>query len=180
MEDLTSLMQLIDLNSNVIPEGSYLEMCSKMKNIYGRLNKPELPETRRNENVPFQPRELTERQRIVRQMRIVLREISKVEKKLKKVQPWIKMSELRKREAIREYATNLGIVLRGPATVENITNRGYPIRNEKQFFNSFLERRNILVRVERLDLEMDLQSYKEEYDRLQEDLNMLDNDDVLM
>ena len=44
MEDLTSLMQSIDLISKSIPEGEYLKMCHNMKNLYKVVPRPTSPE----------------------------------------------------------------------------------------------------------------------------------------
>tara|TARA_B100000287_G_C20668926_1_gene792698 strand:- start:1278 stop:2063 length:786 start_codon:yes stop_codon:yes gene_type:complete len=38
MDDLVSLMQIIDLNSEILSEGDYLKMCNHMKNIHVVLN----------------------------------------------------------------------------------------------------------------------------------------------
>lgn len=37
MEKLTHLMQLIDANSSVLPEGVYLEMCNDMKEVHDNM-----------------------------------------------------------------------------------------------------------------------------------------------
>lgn len=37
MEDLTSLMQVIDLNSKIISEGDYLKMCNSIKKIHDHI-----------------------------------------------------------------------------------------------------------------------------------------------
>ena len=37
MEKLTHLMQLIDANSNVLPEGVYLEMCNDLKGVHDNM-----------------------------------------------------------------------------------------------------------------------------------------------
>ena len=38
MDELTNLMRLIDLNSEIIPEGHYLEMCNSMKKVHESLS----------------------------------------------------------------------------------------------------------------------------------------------
>jgi hypothetical protein len=56
MEDLTSLMQSIDLVSKSIPEGEYLKMCHNMKNLYKVVPRPTSPEValpRVRTHVPF-------------------------------------------------------------------------------------------------------------------------------
>jgi len=37
MEKLTHLMQLIDDNSNALPEGVYLDMCNDMKGVHENM-----------------------------------------------------------------------------------------------------------------------------------------------
>ena len=37
MEKLTHLMQLIDANSSVLPEGVYLEMCNDLKGVHDNM-----------------------------------------------------------------------------------------------------------------------------------------------
>jgi len=39
MEELTNLMRLIDLNSMVIPEGNYLEMCNSIKKVHESISR---------------------------------------------------------------------------------------------------------------------------------------------
>ena len=44
MEKLTHLMQLIDANSSVLPEGVYLEMCNDMKEVHESMKEGWDPE----------------------------------------------------------------------------------------------------------------------------------------
>ena len=39
MDELTNLMRLIDLNSEVIPEGNYLEMCNSIKKVHDTMSR---------------------------------------------------------------------------------------------------------------------------------------------
>jgi len=39
MDELTNLMRLIDLNSTVIPEGNYLEMCNSIKKVHESVSR---------------------------------------------------------------------------------------------------------------------------------------------
>ena len=39
MDELTNLMRLIDLNSEVIPEGNYLEMCNSIKIVHETMSR---------------------------------------------------------------------------------------------------------------------------------------------
>lgn len=40
MDELTNLMRLIDLNSKIIPEGDYLEMCNSIKKVHECVSRP--------------------------------------------------------------------------------------------------------------------------------------------
>ena len=40
MEQLRKLMELVDKNVGIIPEGDYIEMCNSMKAIHDLVNKP--------------------------------------------------------------------------------------------------------------------------------------------
>ena len=40
MDDLLRVMQLIDENSRVLPEGVYLEVCNHLKNAYNKRTDP--------------------------------------------------------------------------------------------------------------------------------------------
>tara|TARA_B100001559_G_scaffold247563_1_gene210806 strand:- start:4505 stop:5302 length:798 start_codon:yes stop_codon:yes gene_type:complete len=39
MDELTNLMRLIDLNSEIIPEGNYLEMCNSIKKVHDTMSR---------------------------------------------------------------------------------------------------------------------------------------------
>jgi len=176
-------MQLIDLNSKVLPEGSYLEMCNRMKNIYGNINKPEeLPSTPHRlmgpRQVPFQPVEEEDdirRRQIIAQMRRLATLIHKRKSEIKKHEPWKRLSVWRKKEAIQDYARRLNIHIRTGFTLESLENAGFRINNPDEFFNTYMTRRNAIAAIQKMDLQMELEHFQDEYDRLQEDLNILRN-----
>ena len=41
MDDLLEVMQLIDRNSEKLPEGDYLEICNRLKNVFSKRSDPE-------------------------------------------------------------------------------------------------------------------------------------------
>jgi|TARA_B110000971_G_C19864908_1_gene433396 hypothetical protein len=41
MNELSEVMQLIDKNSDKIPEGDYLDLCNRLKKVYSQRNDPE-------------------------------------------------------------------------------------------------------------------------------------------
>ena len=53
MEDLTALMQSVDIISKHVPEGEYMKMCQSMHNLYKVIQKQTLPKPQR---VARQPR----------------------------------------------------------------------------------------------------------------------------
>lgn len=55
MDNLKSLMRCLDDISNMIPEGTYLEMCDNLKQVHRTLPKHDDPPVRDNRRVPFQP-----------------------------------------------------------------------------------------------------------------------------
>lgn len=40
MEDLLQAMQVVDKNSDVLPEGDYLQLCNHLKEVYNKKSKP--------------------------------------------------------------------------------------------------------------------------------------------
>ena len=40
MDELSEVMQLIDRNSDKLPEGDYLEICNRLKKVYSKRNDP--------------------------------------------------------------------------------------------------------------------------------------------
>jgi len=192
MDDLAQLMQQIDLNSKVIPEGSYLEMCKQMKNIYETLQKVQpravnLP-ARNQGPVPFQPifddddddddddfilqridREFEREVELENQLRELSCKIMTLTNKRAKFSPWVKMSAGRKKEAIKERAEQLDIRLT-TYTLEALRNKGVIIRDEKRFFTSFMERKNLLLRETYNELTEEIEDYIEEENRLRIEL----------
>lgn len=54
MDNLQSLMRCLDDISNLIPEGTYLEMCDNLNQVHKNLPKNDDPPMRDNRRVPFQ------------------------------------------------------------------------------------------------------------------------------
>jgi hypothetical protein len=55
MEDLSQLMEQLDLISKSIPEGSYLKMCDNIKNIHKNIRDMDPPRVDRRIPAPFMP-----------------------------------------------------------------------------------------------------------------------------
>tara|TARA_B110000503_G_scaffold88780_1_gene134580 strand:+ start:1473 stop:2141 length:669 start_codon:yes stop_codon:yes gene_type:complete len=54
MENLQSIMQSLDDISNLIPEGTYLEMCDNLKRVHDQIPRAKDPPITDNRRVPFQ------------------------------------------------------------------------------------------------------------------------------
>ena len=52
MDELLSVMQLIDKNADKLPEGDYLEICNRLKNAYNKRADPEFFFDYDNFNIP--------------------------------------------------------------------------------------------------------------------------------
>ena len=179
MDDLIELMQQIDLNSKVLPEGSYLEMCNRMKNIYKSLShkQVELPTTtRQQQNAPFQVRmpfddddedviidDIDDDDFFMRDRRLdeIYDRIDILERERAKFEPWKKMSAQRKKEAVKERAELIGIRLRS-YTIEALRENNVVIGDEKTFFRNYMVRRNLLNR--------------ERYDEITEEIRYLEEE----
>lgn len=165
MEDLTSLMSILDDISKSFPEGKYLEACTHMKNIYKRLPRATSPEV----NLPSirAPRPLLESDsedddnyRVV--VRAVAREreelsqigthiyrctqeIQRIESRLKYLKIKQRITASIKKDAVRERAQQLGYRLR-EYSIEELRAKGHHIPDERSFYKGYLERYNSMVR----------------------------------
>jgi hypothetical protein len=175
MEDLTSLMQSIDLISKSIPEGEYLKMCHNMKNLYKVVPRPTSPEAhlprirtpRRlldsdsesdDEDFRVIPNYEAERTELAGIGIIILRyerEIKGVRSRLKYLKIKQRITANVKRDAVRERAQQLGIRLRTP-TMEELRAKGHHVPNERNFYRGYLERQNLITRDLVADLNGDL------------------------
>jgi len=183
MDDLIQLMQQIDLNSKVLPEGSYLEMCNRMKNIYQSLSNKVVEVEQENQfprYVPlFQPimplpatddddddddeEDDINEQFFIRDRRLneIFIKIDALQKERVKFEPWKRMSEWRKKDAIKERADAMGIRLRS-YTMEALREKHVVIGDEQIFYKNFMFRRNLLN--------------KERYDEITEEIRCLEEE----
>lgn len=97
MDDLKSLMSLIDANSDKIPEGDYLRMCEVMKGLHGSVRKDTVA-TRSMDYYDIEE-ELT---------RVTL-ELERLHKERDAIHYRTKMTKAMKSEAIREFAFTEGL-----------------------------------------------------------------------
>ena len=185
MEALTQLMSLIDLNSKSLPEGDYLEMCNRMKDIYKVVPRPTSPEAalpRIQTHVPFQPRrpfpesdseeeQNNEGDQITEQLiqyahaiGQATREIRQRESRLKYLKIKQRVTAAVRKDAVRERAQQLGIRLR-EYTLEELRAKGHNVSDERSFYRSYLDRSNLVTQGLILDIQdeiAEITAYREE------------------
>ena len=165
MEDLSQLMEQLDLISKSIPEGNYLKMCNNLKNIHQGLRDldPPVQDTRRPRvATPFLPvihidetdvyDEWAENQAA---MIYMAEQIKMKEKQLKVLKIRRNITEIVKRDAIKERVQQLGIRL-GSYTMENLRAKGVRIPDERAFYRSYIDRQNALTQGVRTDIEAEI------------------------
>ena len=165
MEALTQLMSLIDLNSKSLPEGDYLEMCNRMKDIYKVVPRPTSPEAalpRIQTRVPFQPRrpfpesdseeeQNNEGDQITEQINQYAHAIGQANRQLRQRESRLKYLKIKQRvtaavrkDAVRERAQQLGIRLR-EYTLEELRAKGHNVSDERSFYRSYLYRSYLIT-----------------------------------
>jgi hypothetical protein len=179
MEDLTSLMQSIDLISKSIPEGEYLKMCHNMKNLYKVVPRPTSPEValpRVRTHVPFPESDSEEEQnndldRITEPLIQHAHAISQATRQIKQRESRLKYLKIKQRvtaavrkDAVRERAQQLGIRLR-EFTLEELRAKGHTVSDERSFYRSYIDRSNLITQGVILDIQdeiVEITSYREE------------------
>ena len=185
MEALTQLMSLIDLNSKSLPEGDYLEMCNRMKDIYKVVPRPTSPEAalpRIQTRVPFQPRrpfpesdseeeQNNEGDQITEQINQYAHAIAQANRQLRQRESRLKYLKIKQRvtaavrkDAVRERAQQLGIRLR-EYTLEELRAKGHNVSDERSFYRSYLDRSNLTTQALILDIQdeiAEITAYREE------------------
>ena len=185
MEALTQLMSLIDLNSKSLPEGDYLEMCNRMKDIYKVVPRPTSPEAalpRIQTRVPFQPRrpfpesdseeeQNNEGDQITEQLIQYAHAIGQATRQIRQRESRLKYLKIKQRvtaavrkDAVRERAQQLGIRLRD-FTLEELRSKGHSVSDERSFYRSYLDRSNLITQGIILDTQdeiAEITAYREE------------------
>src|SRR6056300_804447 len=163
MEDLTSLMQSIDLISKSIPEGEYLKMCHNMKNLYKVVPRPTSPEValpRVRTHVPFPESDSEEelndeglrplnrmRDQVIQYALAIsqaTRQIKQRESRLKYLKIKQRVTAAVRKDAVRERAQQLGIRLR-EFTLEELRAKGHTLSNERSCYRSYIDRSNLIT-----------------------------------
>ena len=185
MEALTQLMSLIDLNSKSLPEGDYLEMCNRMKDIYKVVPRPTSPEAalpRIQTRVPFQPRrpfpesdseeeQNDEGHQITEQINQYAHAIVQATRQIRQRESRLKYLKIKQRvtaavrkDAVRERAQQLGIRLR-EYTLEELRAKGHNVSDERSFYRSYLDRSNLITQGLILDIQdeiAEITAYRED------------------
>jgi len=159
MEDLTQIMEQLDLISKSIPEGNYLKMCNNLKNIHKDLRDRDPPMVDRR-TIPFTPVSIFDQEYdgwAENQASVIYMEeqIKMKEKQLKLLKIRKNVTELVKRAAVKERVGQLEIRLR-VYTIDDLRATGVRIPNERAFYKAYIERQNILTQGVRNDLEADI------------------------
>ena len=163
MEDLSQLMEQLDLISKSIPEGNYLKMCNSIKNIHQGLRDTDPPRVdmrRPRMVVPFTPvitidNEYDEWAENHAALIYMEEQIKMKEKQLKLLKIRKNVTEVVKRAAVKERAEQLDMRLRY-YTIDDLRATGVRIPNERTFYKAYIERQNLLTQGVMNELEADI------------------------
>jgi hypothetical protein len=169
MEDLNQLMEQLDLISKSIPEGSYLKMCNNLKNIHQGIRDRDPPRVDMRRPVPFMPMmdaydDWVENHEILSHLEDQIRT---KQKQLKLLKIRRNVTEVVKRDAVKERAEQLDIRLRS-YTMDDLRAKGVRIPNERLFYKSYIDRQNVLTQGARTDLEMEIRELETQVGEIHE------------
>ena len=162
MESLTELMEQLDLISKSIPEGNYLKMCNSIKTLHTDIRNRAPPVTETHRPIPFMPIMNEYDVWAEDQVAIIYMEeqIKLKERQLRQLRIRRNITEVVKRDAIKERAHQLDIRLRS-YTLEDLRAKGGRIPNERAFYKGYIDRQNILTNEVRVDLELEIRELHE-------------------
>jgi hypothetical protein len=166
MEDLTSLMETLDLVSKSIPEGEYLKMCHNMKNLYKVVPRATSPEV----HLPRVHVRLNEPPQVARLQELTTnyfnrkREIRRHKNSLKHMRIKKRMTAAVRESAVRERCDQLGIRIR-EYTIDELRARGHQIPDERSFYRDYMDRVNQRTQALMNDLNGRIREMNEETDR---------------
>ncbi|ADQ91165.1 hypothetical protein MpV1_242 [Micromonas sp. RCC1109 virus MpV1] len=178
MEDLSQLMEQLDLISKSIPEGSYLKMCNNIKNIHKDIRDRDPPRVDRRVAVPFMPvipvpddssEDVNEYDQWAENQAAMIymeEQIRMKRKQLKLLKIRKNITEVVKRDAVKERAEHLGFRLRS-YTMENLRAKGVRITNERAFYKGYIERQNIITQGARSELEDEISDLENQIEDIQ-------------
>lgn len=159
MEDLSQLMEQLDLISKSIPEGNYLKMCNNLKNIHMDLRDRDPPMVDRR-TVPFTPVSIFDQEYdgwAENQAAVIYMEeqIQIKQRQLKQLKIRKNITEVVKIAAVKERAQQLEIRLR-MYNMDELRAKGVRIPNERAFYKAYIDRQNVLTQGARTDLELEI------------------------
>ena len=159
MEDLTQIMEQLDLISKSIPEGNYLKMCNNLKNIHMDLRDRDPPMVDRR-TVPFTPVSIFDQEYdgwAEDQAAVIYMEeqIQIKQRQLKQLKIRKNITEVVKIAAVKERAQQLEIRLR-MYNMDELRAKGVRIPNERAFYKAYIDRQNVLTQGARTDLELEI------------------------
>jgi hypothetical protein len=153
MEPLKQLMTLIDANSDKLPEGEYLAMCSVLKEVHGSMKSTEL--TLQSSDYYDLEEELGS----------VTMELERLRKERDTIHYRTRMTKHMKREAIREYAFTEGLHSLREYTAEALEEAGIKI-NCNELYGKYLETFNYDIFQKKKAISLTLQDTREYRDRI--------------
>lgn len=159
MEDLTQIMEQLDLISKSIPEGNYLKMCNNLKNIHMDLRDRDPPMVDRR-TIPFTPVSIFDQEYdgwAEDQAAVIYMEeqIQIKQRQLKQLKIRKNITEVVKIAAVKERAQQLEIRLR-MYNMDELRAKGVRIPNERAFYKAYIDRQNVLTQGARTDLELEI------------------------
>jgi hypothetical protein len=159
MEDLSQLMEQLDLISKSIPEGNYLKMCNNLKNIHMDLRDRDPPMVDRR-TIPFTPMITIDQEYdgwAENQAAVIYMEeqIQIKQRQLKQLKIRKNITEVVKIAAVKERAQQLEIRLR-IYNMDELRAKGVRIPNERAFYKAYIDRQNVLTQGARTDLELEI------------------------
>ena len=159
MEDLSQLMEQLDLISKSIPEGNYLKMCNNLKNIHKDLRDRDPPMVDRR-TIPFTPVSIFDQEYdgwAEDQAAVIYMEeqIQIKQRQLKQLKIRKNITEVVKIAAVKERAQQLEIRLR-MYNMDELRAKGVRIPNERAFYKAYIDRQNVLTQGARTDLELEI------------------------
>ena len=166
MEDLTSLMETLDLVAKSIPEGEYLKMCHNMKNLYKvvpRATSPEAHLPRVHVRLD-EPPQVARLQELTRNYNRRKREIHRHKSRLKYMRIKKRVTAAVRESAVRERCHQLGIRIR-EYTIDELRARGHQIPDERSFYRDYMDRVNQRTQALMNDLNGRIREMNEETDR---------------
>ena len=178
MEDLTALMQSVDIISKHVPEVEYLKMCQSMQNLYKVIRKQTLPKPQRaaQQPRPVDPDVWREnRQEYADLINAQTRRgniIRNDQSRLKYLKIKQRATAEIRRNAIRDFARDNDLFLR-EFTMEELLAKGCNIPNERTFSRSCMDKQKTITRNLITELNNAVRQNTEEMERDRQRLNEL-------